>query len=415
MADDSPNVRLTLLFTFLQSFGRGIWLGNVLSAFIFFLAGESHSLLGWVSSATGLAMTLVVFPAGTIADKVRRDLVLKGAFLVGLVALSLMSIASTIFLVVLALIFWGMFQGMVQPSLEAIFADSLPSGGRSAKYAQKHLLQQLGMAIGPIVNIVLFMILGDEWDLTILRKVMLVGLAISAVSLFPLLRFDDRKAIGKASEAFTETESGGSRSRKVPYIVVASNLIIGVGAGMTIRYFPIFFYEVYDLAPVVVNEIMAGLFILTGTFGLLAQRLSLERGRPLMIFIVQMLAIACLFGISMYPPFPVLVVLFLLRGSLMNASQPLSRSILMDYIPKTQRGRWNSVQAIAWGLFWNFSAVIGGYLIEGFGYSTTFVITASVYTLGTLPFLFLIPLVRGEDIPKVKMAPPLLPTLYRKR
>lgn len=414
MAEDSPNVRLTLLFTFLQAFGRGIWLGNVLSAFIFFLAGESHSLLGWVSSATGLAMTLVVFPAGTIADKVRRDLVLKGSFFVGLVALSLMSIASTLFLVVLALVFWGIFQGMVQPSLEAIFADSLPSGGRSAKYAQKHLLQQLGMAIGPVVNIVLFMIFGDEWDLGILQRVMLVGLAISAISLIPLLRFDDRKTIGRASEAFTETETVSSRSRKVPYIVVASNLIIGVGAGMTIRYFPIFFYEIYDLAPIVVNEIMAGLFVLTGAFGLLAQRLSLERGRPLMIFIVQMLAIACLFGISTYPPFPILVVLFLLRGSLMNASQPLSRSILMDYIPKTQRGRWNSVQAIAWGLFWNFSAVIGGYLIEDFGYATTFVITASVYALGTLPFLFLIPLVRSEDVSKVTMAAPLVPTLRRK-
>ncbi|MHA2169475.1 MAG: hypothetical protein ACXAB7_06230 [Candidatus Kariarchaeaceae archaeon] len=40
------NVKMVFLFTFLQSFGRGIWMGSVLSAYIFFLADESHKLLG---------------------------------------------------------------------------------------------------------------------------------------------------------------------------------------------------------------------------------------------------------------------------------------------------------------------------------------------------------------------------------
>jgi hypothetical protein len=39
------NVKLVFLFTFLQSFGRGIWMGSVLSAYIFFLADESHNCL----------------------------------------------------------------------------------------------------------------------------------------------------------------------------------------------------------------------------------------------------------------------------------------------------------------------------------------------------------------------------------
>ncbi len=395
------NVRLTLSFTFLQSLGRGVWLGNVLSAFIFFLAGESHTILGWVSSATGLAMTIVVFPSGMIADKYRRDAVLKTAFIFGFLGLTLMAFANSISLVFFALLFWGIFQGMVQPSLEAIFADSLPSGRRSSTYAIKHLLQQLGMAVGPIVNVFLFLYWGDLWNLAILRKVMWTGLLISGISLLPLLFFDDARTMGDASEAFTEAEPVGGAiktTRAIPYILVASNLIIGIGAGMTIRYFPIFFLEVYDLAPVVVNEIMGGLFLLTGTFGLVAQRLSLKRGRPLIIFIVQTLAIVCLFIIATYPPLPLLVFLFLMRGSLMNASQPLSRSILMDYIPKSSRGRWNSVQSISWGLFWNSSAIIGGYLIESFGYSLTFVITASVYMIGTMPILLLVPLVRGESL-----------------
>ncbi len=402
--DLNRNVKSTLIFTFVQALGRGIWLGNVLSAFIFFLADESHTLLGWVSASTGLAMTLIVFPAGAFADKYRRDWVLKDAMIFGILGLGVMFFATSIVLVFIALIFWGLFQGMVQPSLEAIFADSIASGRRSGLYATKHLLQQLGMAFGPAINIALFVYLGDKWELSILQKVMWVGLSISFLSLMVLAFFNDGDSMGQESDAFKQEDESSTltSSKSVPYIVVLSNLIIGVGAGMTIRYFPIFFYEIYDMAPVLVNLIMGGSFVLTGLFGLLTQRYSLEKGRPLAIFLVQSIAILCLFFISFYPPMTVLIVLFLMRGALMNASQPLSRSILMDYIPKKNRGKWNSVQAIAWGLFWNTSVVIGGYLIELYDYSLTFRITALVYTVGTLPILLLVPLVKNEDLAPIK-------------
>ncbi len=82
----------------------------------------------------------------------------------------------------------------------------------------------------------------------------------------------------------------------------------------------------------------------------------------------------------------------------MNASQPLSRSILMDVVPKSHRGKVNSFEALAWGLFWNMSAAIGGFLIgDGNNFRLCFLITASVYVVGTLPILLLIPLVAKEN------------------
>ena len=82
----------------------------------------------------------------------------------------------------------------------------------------------------------------------------------------------------------------------------------------------------------------------------------------------------------------------------MNAAQPLSRSILMDVVPKKNRGKWNSLETLAWGFFWNFSAAIGGYLIgdEDPNFRLNFIVTASVYIIGIIPILFLIPLVSKE-------------------
>ena len=44
-----------------------------------------------------------------------------------------------------------------------------------------------------------------------------------------------------------------------------------------------------------------------------------------------------------------------------------SRSLLMDYVPKEARGRWNSLDSVlAFG--WCGSAVAGGFLLDAFGF-----------------------------------------------
>ena len=74
----------------------------------------------------------------------------------------------------------------------------------------------------------------------------------------------------------------------------------------------------------------------------------------------------------------------------MNASQPLSRSILMDVVPKNHRGKVNSLEALAWGLFWNVSAVVGGFLIGPTNnFRLNFIVTMGIYIFGTLPIILL--------------------------
>ena len=206
---------------------------------------------------------------------------------------------------------------------------------------------------------------------------------------------DDSESIFENKEQDKDLKPSKA-TRKVPILLVTSNVIIGIGAGMTIKFFPVFFRSIYNLQPVAVQLIMGSTFIFTGIFSVLAQQFSLSRGRAEMIFVVQFLATICLVFITSYPALYFLVPLFILRGSLMNAAQPLSRSILMDVVPKRHRGKWNSLETIAWGLFWNASAVIGGFLIGDNNFRLCFMITAGVYFVGTIPILLLIPLVHKE-------------------
>lgn len=214
-----------------------------------------------------------------------------------------------------------------------------------------------------------------------------------------------RKSLGNESESIViqnEDESDediklNERRKRIPLLLTSSNLIVGMGAGMTVKFFPVFFRAIYDMKSTAVQLIMGFTFIFTGAFAILAQKFSLKKGRVEIMLGFKILATAFLFIIAFYPPFWILVPLYIARGALMNACQPLSRSILMDAVPKKNRGKWNSLETISWGLFWNASAVIGGFLIGNNNFQLCFFVTAAVYAVGSIPLFFLIPLVNKES------------------
>lgn len=409
----NSNVKLAFFFEAFQSFGRGIWMGNIFSLYVVLFVENSSGILGFsaneilgiTAGASGIAMTAIVLPAGFLADKHLRQVMLRVSAFVGITAMLCLALADSILMILAAMLLWGAFQGLTRPAFESILADSLPSGNRSGIYAKLHLIQQFFMASGPFLNVILFLILGDKWDIYILKSVMLVGLVISLISTFFLFFFRDDRSMGAESESLfhsvikDESEAAQNLSkitRRIPILLVTSNVIIGMGAGMTIKFFPVFFRSIYGLQPISVQLLMGITAVFTGIFGLFAQKFSVKKGRGEMIFAVQISATLCLIVIGFYPALFLLIPLFILRGSLMNAAQPLSRSILMDVIPKKNRGKWNSVTTIAWGLFWNASAVVGGFLIGDNNFQRCFFITAAIYLIGSIPILMLIPLVQKE-------------------
>lgn len=407
-ADMNQNIKLAYIFTIFQSLGTGIWMGNILSLYIILFSEQANGILGLTSNEllgvtagiSGIAMTAIVFPAGYWADKFRRDKILKVSAVLGILAMFTLAFSNSIFVIMVALFLWGAFQGLNRPAFESIIADSLPTGNRSKVYSRIHLVMQFAMASGPFLNVFLFLFFGDLWDISILKSVMLVGIVFSFFSSIVLFFFRDDRSMGAESESIyetiTENKEISKRAKKIPILLVSSNVIIGMGAGMTIKFFPVFFRSIYNLQPISVQVIMGFTALITGILGIVAQKLSKKRGRGEMIFTVQILATLCLLLITFYPQLMFLVPLFVMRGSLMNAAQPLSRSILMDVVPKRNRGKWNSLETIAWGLFWNASAVFGGFLIGDNNFRLCFIITVIIYFIGTIPILMLIPLVRKE-------------------
>ena len=99
------NVKLVFAYSFFQSLGRGIWMGNVLSNYIYLIAGESNELLGLTSAITGLAMTMTVIPSGYLSDRIQRRYILRLASAVGFIGLIIAFLAQSLEMIFLALLF----------------------------------------------------------------------------------------------------------------------------------------------------------------------------------------------------------------------------------------------------------------------------------------------------------------------
>lgn len=94
---------------------------------------------------------------------------------------------------------------------------------------------------------------------------------------------------------------------------------------------------------------------------------------------------------SLYIILPVYVI----RTAVMNSTKPLTKSIIMDIVPKEQRAKWNSLELIN-GAGWSGSAVIGGLLIDKYGLLNNFLFTALLQFLALIPIMLISHLVPHE-------------------
>ncbi|MFW9905555.1 MAG: MFS transporter [Candidatus Thorarchaeota archaeon] len=435
------NVRLA----YIQTVGFAIGMGIIQTAFSIYVTdglGQSNLILGNLFTIQGLASTIFVFPSGFFADKYRRDTLIRISVFFGVLAQLTLIFSTTLTAnpqITLAVLFiseamGGLGWGLSGPAAQALLADSIEPGARSKVFAEMFFANLIASAIGPALAIGLTLVLGDTWDLKVLKNLIFVG-AISSIIAYVVVIFvsDDKTVISKRDRnrrssperIFSEKEEPDIRpvmsifgrtfsyDVTIPIILVISGIIIGFGAGATVAFFPILFASPtlgYGLQPMFTYIVVGITNVVTGIMALLAQRMIKIIGRIGSMFLTQGLAIICLLGIVInlllyqneiisFPTSVMLLALFYIsRNALMNASGPMSRSIVMDVVPSNSRAKWNSLETLAWGMFWSISASIGGFIVDNYGFFYVFIFTATLYTLATLIILLIRNRVPKESI-----------------
>ena len=447
------NVVLTFTFTIFNFMAQSLCNNNSMAAYIFVLT-NSTAQVGWAEGMQGIVTVLVGLPTGLLADKVPRPRVLKMAGVVGVAALVATATAVCVGFVLLpssalshslrlpAALFtergryvlicaacglWGAFMGVAMPPLEAIFGDSVATGARSGLYTKRYSLGMLASSIGPLFAVGFFYFHGNRWTVDALAAVMLVGVGVAVIPIGCTFLFVDSATLGDASEAvgkqkqpersggsgtpgvpkgeaahapFTEDRCGIFRTKHILPLQMLSQLISVLGSGCTIKFFPIFFLSKVGLSPLAVNAIFAITPAIMAVFSNVAKWASSRwLGRALTIQLFSATGTALLVVMAAFPQLWknhwVVLPIYIIRTATINSIFPLNKSIQMDYATKATRARWTSMGSLS-KVSWSGSAVLGGYLIDAYGFQAAFALTAGLQFAGwlvRLPLLWLVPLV----------------------
>ncbi len=447
----SRNVWLMLLLCVLYGFADSIWTGTIVVAWVQALSGgakaeNSNKDVGYVEATQGMAMLLTAVPVGYLADKVSRQSAIRlgsVGFLVaaGLTAYAVLdprgdSLLTQYYFILGSMALWGTGQGVFNGPAMALFADSIPQGERSKWYTRLSICYMIPSIAGPLAAIVLLTFYGDSWTLSELRPVFLFGVACEVPPSLLAFCMRDANALANGGDAGEEEEiaeqeeeeeekqtnqgadvgadadttttisttgTEGSKCIKVtsvPFVLFASSLVTAIGSGMTIKYFPLFFKS--DITPKLTPREVQGIYVCVpiaiAVFTGLNQVLAKCLGRVQVMVLAQLVGIALLVTMSLLvnngiTNWTIIVPVYILRTGIMNSTYPLNESILMDFVPKSTRARWKSLESIA-SFGWCGSAVLGGVLADESSYDSTFLYTALLQFIGVLlqaSLIFVVP------------------------
>lgn len=179
----------------------------------------------------------------------------------------------------------------------------------------------------------------------------------------------------------------------VPYLLFVSDFVVSNGTGLAASFFPLFLIKEFALSPINIQTLFVLQPMCVALCSLFTQLFSTCTGRMPMIVASRAVGTMSLAGIVVSEQVEVHCALFLAREAFMQCTNPLRQSLLMDFVSKEYRARWNSLEGLSM-FSWAGSAVLGGFIVDAYGYRTCFFAATAVYTCGVLLEILLIPLTR---------------------
>ncbi len=160
--------------------------------------------------------------------------------------------------------------------------------------------------------------------------------------------------------------------------------MIGLGAGMVVPFFNVFLRDQLGATSAQVGSIMAMSSIVL-TVGVLLSPILAERlGKVRAVSITQMLSIPFLLSAGYVPNLSIVAVAYWLRMALMNMSSPISNTFSMEMLDPRQRATANSLFNMTSQVLRAIGGAIGGFMMDNFGLSSPYIVTAALYLSATL-------------------------------
>ena len=376
----SRDAKLLLLIGALESIPFGI-LAVGLPLYLHIL-GYRPVVIGSVFTVIGAVAVLLIMPFGILADRVgRRRVAMLGGFFSGAAFLLAPFAANATALYAMAALA-GLAEALFFSTLQSLLADATTPENRTTVFGLSFFLGAAATALGALASATPEILRERAgWDVVASYTPLFVGaglaLLTTPVLLSRLTVAEVRKAAG---EGWLPRRSGGTIAR-----FLVSNLIIGLGAGLIVPIFSLWFLLKYGQAEAFTGPLFA-LGAATNGFAYLAAPLLAQRfGMVRTVTALSASGTLFLVGLAFTFSLPLAAGLYLLRNMTMNMSWPIMSSFLMGVVEPSERSSASAVVGLSFRLPFAVSTAFGAAMMAQ-QVDSPLMVTALLYAVGTTAY-----------------------------
>lgn len=348
--------------------------------------GHREDLIGFIASASTLALSFMALAAGKIVQRFRLVHTIAGGFAISsLASLGIALSAQSVPLILFSIVSGAglaMTQSLQMPLLaEHVAAEDRPTGAAVVS-AVATLSNTVGTLVGGFFPILLRNTGMDQ--IARERTALIAAVAIGLMGLIPLLRLERGGGPPQAfSAVIGTTQDDGTRSstRQMIRRYAGATALIAIGAGAFLPFVNVYLARL-GANPGEIGGLLSLVGVAGAALGLLAPTFARLLGRERLSVFARVIPILPAMALIALPTIPLVVLTYGVRQVGAGMTWPIEASILNDRIhPRARPGAFG-LRTAAWNIAWAGSSAVSGQLIVRGGYNWPLVILIVSTILG---------------------------------
>lgn len=364
-------------------FSRKIWLFLIGSfvhglgqAFMMLFLNFYLASLGLKDSYTGLVNALPAFtsaalsiPAVYLSRRFGEVRTIKLGSIIGLTGIAIIAFANGPLVALIGSFFQGIGSAFIMVANSPFMAKETDDSNRVTLFAVQMALMTGAGFLGNVMGGWI-----PQWYSTAtgaaVNSLPALRAALIGAALFQLIGLISILAIPNDADIVNapgDKLAFRVENKRLMFLLVASAMPVGIGAGLTIPYLNLFIEGKFGIDFKTLGSLFGWTSLATAVTVLVQPYLVRKLGHLKTGLAVEVTSLPFLAMLAYSPYLWMVIVAMFTRGALMNATGPAYNTYAMEHLSKADRPVYSALSMISWSTTWAIAASISGFFRQAMG------------------------------------------------
>jgi len=392
-----PNARLYLVSVLATGAAMGVY--RLLFNFYVLSLGFDESLLGKLITTHQFTALILSLPLGYLIDRVGRKSVLMARSVLLGVSVAFMALWPSIAVFYAMNGVFGIVQGISAVAQAPFLMENSGEEERTYLFSLSSGFRMGAVFVGNWLGGYLPTWVANSRGIEPTGS-SAYGTALLAVALIAFVGFVPLVFVRPAQRSKLEDSSRFApfqyaiKQPKLLGKLLFPSVLISIGAGLFMPFMNVFFRVVHHQTDQVIGTLFAWGSLAMGIGLMIAPPIADRIGKIRLVMITQGLSIPFMVLLGFSPLFGVSAGAYYVRMALMNMSNPIYQTFVMEQVDASARATVASLVSLVWSFGRSFSPTISGYLQVEYGFGPPFAIAILFYAVAV--FLYWMFFVRHQ-------------------